>query len=256
MSDEFKALETLAAEREGPLLRLAFDRPESGNAVDERMLDELHGVLRAVSGDPEIRVLVLSGTGPDFCLGGDRREFGEMASADGTGLPIRTVGIKARQVCEALSASTAVTVARLHGGVVGAGLGLAVFCDLRVGAETSRYRMPEVTLGLPPFWGGALARLISEAGTARVREFILTSDNFDAATAQRMAILHKVVPDAELDQAVTRWVKPLLRRSPEALRLTKATLNAYAASSRMGDMTLLESDLLASVIAGREHGRR
>lgn len=246
MSEHFTTLQT---DRDGALLRVRLHSPATGNAVDARMLDELAAVLHATADAPEIRVLVLSGTGPDFCLGGDRREFGELLAADPSGGSLRTLAGKARRVCDALAASGAVTIARLHGGVIGAGLGLALFCDLRAGADTSRYRLPELALGLPAVWGGALPRLLAEAGTARIRELILTGAQFDAESALRMAVLHRVVPEEELDRVVTEWTRPLLRRSPGALRVTKAALNAYAASSRLADATLLEGDLLASVLA-------
>lgn len=255
MSPESPARPALLTERSGALLRITLNRPETGNAVDGPMLDELLDILQRTADDPEIRVLVLAGEGADFCLGGDRREFGDLVAEDPSGLPVRTVGGKARRVCEALAASGAVTIARLHGGVVGAGLGLAVFTDLRVAADSARFRMPELGLGLPPFWGGALARLLHEAGTARVREFMLTSANFDAEAARRMAIVHQVVPEAELDDFIGTWTRPLLRRSPMALRITKAAFNAYGAPSRLADATLLEGDLLAAAVADARYRR-
>jgi methylglutaconyl-CoA hydratase len=249
-------LKTLRTDRDGALLRVRLNSPETGNAVDERMLDELLGVLHATADEPGIRVLVLSGAGQDFCLGGDRQEFGTLVGEDPSGGSVRALAGKARRVCDALAASSAVTIARLHGGVIGAGLGLALFCDLRAGADTSRYRLPELALGLPAVWGGALPRLLSEAGTARIRELILTGAGFDATSALRMSVLHRVVPEADLDRCVAEWTRPVLRRSPTALRVTKAALNAYAASARMADATLLEGDLMAAVIAAARYGHR
>ncbi|WP_103529816.1 enoyl-CoA hydratase/isomerase family protein [Streptomyces sp. SM12] len=253
MYEDFK---TLLARREGPVVRIHFNNPDAGNAVDGTFLDEMTTVLDAVADDPGVRVVVLSGAGDDFCLGGDRREFADLAGRDPGGTGIRTLGVKARRVCDALATSHAVTIARLHGGVIGAGLGIALFCDLRVGADTSRYRLPELALGLPAVWGGALPRLLSEAGTARIRELILTGDTFDAEAAAAISVLQRVVPESELDAVVTGWIKPVVRRSPAALRVTKAALNAYAAGTRMADATLLESDLLAAVVVAARHAER
>ncbi|MFX4293174.1 enoyl-CoA hydratase/isomerase family protein [Streptomyces bohaiensis] len=253
MYGDFK---TLLTSREGPIVRLCLDMPETGNAVIGTMLDEMHAVLTAVADDPGVRVLVLSGSGGDFCLGGDRSEFAELLERDPDGVGIRVLGGKARRVCEALAGCPAVTIARLQGGVIGAGLGLAVFCDLRVGADTSRYRLPELALGLPALWGGALSRLVSEVGPARVRELVLTGATFDAVRAQEIAVLHRVVPEAELDDAVAGWARPIVRRSPAALRVTKSAFAAYAGSARLADATVLDGDLMSAVIAARHAGSR
>ncbi|MFE7567367.1 enoyl-CoA hydratase/isomerase family protein [Streptomyces sp. NPDC057539] len=246
MVEDFKALRVI---QEGPVLTVELNSPETGNAVSGTLLDELLSVLSALQDDPGIRVLILSGVGKDFCLGGDRAEFAEFLAADPSGASLRTLGKKARRVCDALATADAVTIARLHGGVIGAGLALAVFCDLRAGADDCRFRMPELALGMPPAWGGALPRLIQEAGAARVRELLLTGNNFDAATAAELSVLHKVVPVEELDNAVQQWVRPMVRRSPAALRTAKAMLNAYGGASRLADSTLLDPDLMTSALA-------
>ncbi|MGI5261789.1 enoyl-CoA hydratase/isomerase family protein [Streptomyces angustmyceticus] len=245
MIHDFKSL---LVTHEGPVLRVRLNRPETGNAISGEILDELLVVLGTLDEELGIRVLVLSGAGEDFCLGGDRAEFPALLAEDPSGVALRALGNKARRVCDALASTDAVTVARLHGGVVGAGVGLAVFCDLRVGADTCRFRLPELGLGVPPAWGGIMPRLLHEAGAARIRELILTADTFDAATAQELSILHKVVPEAELDGAVTRWIKPLVRRSPSSLRTAKLMLNAYANANRLADATLFDAELLSSAL--------
>ncbi len=246
--EDFK---TLRVTHEGPVLNVELSSPETGNAISGLVLDELLAVLDALHDDPSIRVLVLSGAGDDFCLGGERKEFATLLATDPGGAGLHALGNKARRVCDALATANAVTIARLHGGVIGAGIGLAVFCDLRVGADSCRFRMPELALGVPPAWGGVLPRLLSEAGAARVRELILTADNFDAAKAVELSILHKAVPESELDATVTRWIKPLVRRSPAALRSAKVMLNAYAGASRLADASFFDAELLTSSVAAR-----
>lgn len=159
------------------------------------------------------------------------------------------MGNKARRVCEALAATSAVTIARLHGGVIGAGIALAVFCDLRAGAHNCRFRLPELALGMPPAWGGVLPRLLNEAGAARIRELILTGESFDAAKAVELSLLHKAVPEGELDEMIARWTRPLVRRSPAALRTAKVMMNAYAGAGRLADATLFDAEMLTSVLA-------
>ncbi|MFH9752520.1 enoyl-CoA hydratase/isomerase family protein [Streptomyces griseus] len=238
---------TIRTWREGPVLYVELNAPESGNAVTEAMLDELLDVV--VAPDPEVRVLVLSGAGDDFCLGGDRTEFADWLAEDPGGRGIRVAGEKARRVCEAISGGRAVTIARVQGKAVGAGFALALACDLRVGAEDATFRLPELALGLPTAWGGLLPRLIHEVGAARVRELILTGRAFDAAEARELSVLQRVVPGAELDAAVAAWAKPVVRRPEAALRVTKALLNSYAAATRLADPSFLDAELMASVAA-------
>lgn len=252
MMHDFKSL---LVRREGPVLTVQLNRPETGNAISGEILDELLVVLGALDDESGIRVLVLSGAGEDFCLGGDRAEFPALLAEEPGGVGLRALGNKARRVCEALASTDVVTIARLHGGVVGAGVGLAVFCDLRAGADTCRFRLPELGLGVPPAWGGIMPRLLHEAGASRIRELILTADNFDAATAQELSILHKAVPEEQLDSTVARWIKPLVRRSPSALRTAKLMLNAYANANRLADATLFDAELLSSALTVAASGR-
>lgn len=247
-------LKTVRADLEGPVLRVRLNSPETGNTLTADMLEELLSVLAPLNDRPEIRVVVLSGEGDDFCLGADREEFAASLGADPTGAGLRVIVDRARRVCEALDTANAVTVARLHGRVTGAGLALAVFCDLRVGADTCRFRLPEVALGVAPAWGGVLPRLLNEAGAAAVRELILTCASFDAARAERMSLLHKVVPADELDAAVDGWTGPLLRRPPGALPLAKQVLGAYSRGGRLADGGLLDAQLLSAAAAAAAAG--
>ncbi|MFI9647702.1 enoyl-CoA hydratase/isomerase family protein [Streptomyces sp. NPDC052040] len=248
-----QTLTTLRTERRGAVLTIELNGPGQGNPVTETLLDELLAVLDAQ--DSGTRVIVLAAAGPDFSLGGDRAEFAEHLSQDPAGSGIRASGAKARRVCEALTANPAVTIARIQGRAIGAGLALALACDLRVGADTATFRLPELALGLPAAWGGLLPRLLSEAGAARVRELVLTARAFTAAEAQSLSILQQVVPESGLDAAVTAWSKPVLRRSPSALRVTKLLLNAHAATTRLADASTLDSELMAAVLAEAEYTR-
>ncbi|WP_128374774.1 enoyl-CoA hydratase/isomerase family protein [Streptomyces cavernae] len=246
-------LKVLRTDRQAQVLHIELHTPEAGNAVTEAMLDELLMVLD--DPDPTVRVIVLSGAGSDFCLGGDRTELTDYLAQDPTGGGIRTSGIKARRVCEALTSNPAVTIAKVQGKAIGAGLALVLACDLRVGAENATFRLPELALGLPTAWGGLLPRLLSEVGSSRVRELILTCRAFDAYEAVNLSVLHNVVPEDDLDQAVAAWARPILRRPPGALRVTKSLLNSYAAASRLSDTSALDSELMASVVAAEHYSR-
>ncbi|WP_369387535.1 enoyl-CoA hydratase/isomerase family protein [Streptomyces sp. CG1] len=244
---------TLRTHREGPVLTIELNNPEQGNAVTDDLLDDLLAVLQ--DQDPAVRVLVLAGSGDDFCLGGDRSEFTRQLAHDPLGSDIRMTGIKARRVCDALTTNPAVTIARVHGKAIGAGFALALACDLRVGSEDATFRLPELALGLPTAWGGLLPRLISEVGAAHVREIVLTGRAVTAAEAQSLSILQRVVPAQELDAAVAAWARPIVRRPQSALRVTKTLLNSLSSASRLADVSALDAELMAAVVTEAHHGR-
>ncbi|MEV7481108.1 MULTISPECIES: enoyl-CoA hydratase/isomerase family protein [Streptomyces] len=238
--------EAIRVEEDGPVLHVRLNPAGGADVLDVAALDALTALIDGLHERPGIRVLLLSSMGEDFCLGADRDEYQEALAADPSGGALRRIGDKAQRLCQALENTHAVTIARLHGRVVGAGLALAAYCDLRAGADTCRFRMPEVGLGLPPAWGGAMGRLVSEAGVARIRELMLTCEPFDAATAHRLGLLHKVAPLDQLDRTVAAWTRPLVRRSPEALVLTKRMLTGFARADRTADVALLDSHLLTA----------
>ncbi|MFG2437890.1 enoyl-CoA hydratase/isomerase family protein [Streptomyces sp. NPDC048508] len=252
MLADFKSLRVTA---DGPVLNVQLNRPESGNSIDGHTLTELLEVLRALEDDRTVRVMVLSGTGDHFSQGADRAEFRSLMDKDTAGAELRALADRAHRVCLALSHMAVVTIAQLHGDVIGAGLGLAAFCDLRIGADTCRFRMPEVVLGIPPVWGGVLPRLAEEAGQAQVRRLLLTAESFDANRAQQMSILHEVVPAADLNAAVTRWVKPIVRRDPTTMRITKSILNARAGAAELSVGSHLDAELLTAAITRRDLAR-
>ncbi|MBT2446562.1 enoyl-CoA hydratase/isomerase family protein [Streptomyces sp. ISL-43] len=247
------APKAIRVEQDGPVLHVRLNPWGQDDTLDTAVLDDLATLLDDLHERPDVRILTLSSLGTDFCLGADRNEYQEALAADPSGVALRRIADKAHRLCQALENTHAVTIARLHGRVIGAGLALASFCDLRAGADTSRFRMPEVGIGLPPAWGGAMGRLVSEAGTSRIRELMLTCDVFDADTAHRIGLLHRTAPLDQLDKVIDSWTRPLVRRSPEALVLTKRMLAGYARADRTADVSLLDSHLLAAAL--HQHAR-
>jgi enoyl-CoA hydratase/carnithine racemase len=136
-----------------------------------------------------------------------------------------------------------VTIARVHGHAVGGGLALALACDFRIAAAGTRFHVPEVDLGIPLSWG-ATPRLVQEVGAARAREIILLCDVFDAARAEAIGLVHRCVPEAELDAAVDAWAERLAAKPEMAVHMTKTQLRAYAALATLGDVTETDGDLL------------
>ncbi|CAM5620215.1 1,4-dihydroxy-2-naphthoyl-CoA synthase [Streptomyces avidinii] len=254
LAPAWTAPKAIRTEQDGPVLHVRLNPWGQEDTLDAAVLDDLTALLDDLHERPDVRILTLSSLGTDFCLGADRNEYQEALATDPSGVGLRRIADKAHRLCQALENTHAVTIARLHGRVIGAGLALASFCDLRAGADTSRFRMPEVGIGLPPAWGGAMGRLVSEAGTSRIRELMLTCDVFDAETAHRIGLLHRSAPLDQLDKVVDSWIRPLVRRSPEALVLTKRMLAGYARADRTADVSLLDSHLLAATLSRHTGG--
>lgn len=193
----------------------------------------------------EVRVIVLSGQGPSFCRGAD---LPEMIGADRRA--VRAAVEAGRRACRALAESPAITVAQVHGKVIGAGICLAAHCDLRVSCESGTFRLPELTIGVPALWGGAGPRLAMEVGVSRLRELVLTGDVIDAATARAYGLVHRLAPVGRLHETTTALANRLARRDPTAVRLTKTAFRAAESAYRQGDITATDAELFACALPG------
>jgi hypothetical protein len=141
---------------------------------------------------------------------------------------------------------------------LGGGLALALACDFRFAAEGTKLGLPEVDLGVPLTWG-ATPRLIHELGAARARELLLLGDAIEADEAQRIGLVHRALPAAELDAAVLATARKLAAKPEIAVHMTKTQLRAYARSAPLGDVSEADADLLlesSRVGVARESFRR
>ena len=238
----------VTVERDGAVARVWLDRPDRLNALDGDTLEAVAEVFDGFARDFEVKVAVLGGRGRAFCAGADRKDppGARMAASSGaTERERRWAAQLGLRACRAIADCEVVTVGRLHGHVVGGGVGLAVSCDFRVAAESARFSVPEVDLGIPLTWG-LVPRLVDELGAARARQVVLLCDPADATTAERWGLVHRVVPDDDLDAAVGEWVERLVAKPETAVHMTKTQFRAYAARGRLGDVTESDGDLLAA----------
>jgi 2-(1,2-epoxy-1,2-dihydrophenyl)acetyl-CoA isomerase len=193
--------EDLLARVDGGVAVLTMSRPARRNALSVPMLEALGRVLSVVEADPEVRCVVLTGAGGAFCAGGDVKGFASGAGLDGT-FEDRVRGQQRahRDVALALYELPKPTVAILPGAAAGAGLSLALACDLRYAADTAVLTTAFGKVGLPGDFGGAwfLTRLV---GTAKARELFYFSSRLDAAEALRLGLLTAVFPADELEKA-------------------------------------------------------
>jgi enoyl-CoA hydratase/carnithine racemase len=234
-------------ERSGPILRVWLNRPEKRNALDTAALEELGELFRGLQTDFEARVIVLGGRGPSFCGGadlGDPPGSARMRASSGASereqRHAAQLGLRTSRAIEDVEA---VTIARIQGHAVGGGFVLALACDLRIAAENALFQLPEIDLGVPLTWG-ATPRLIDEVGAARAREILLLCDRVDAERAERWGIVHRVVPESELDAAVEVWAERIAAKPEIAVHMTKTQLRAYRGRAVLGDVSEADGDLL------------
>ena len=213
------SFETLLVERADGIVNVTMNRPERKNAANAAMWDELLAVFREVGANSDDRVLVLTGAGGDFCSGADVSGMGE--GRDSHGLAnMRHIS----DVAMALYRLPQPTIAKVRGIAAGAGMNMALLCDLLVAGETARFSEIFARRGLTIDFGGSWA-LPRRVGMHRAKELTLLADIIDAAEADRIGLVNRVVPDAELDGTVAELAARLAAGPPIALAQAKRLLN-------------------------------
>ena len=205
---------------------ITLDRPDRLNALSWALVDELHAVLDALAADNDVRVIVLTGAGRGFCAGLDLTERTGSSRSRGLTGPaaalrtqehIANVMLKLRSVPQPV-------VAAVNGVAVGGGLALACYSDIRVAAESARFGVQFIKVGLSGCDVGvsyALPRLI---GASRAFELSLTGRVIDSAEAERIGLVSRVVPDADVVDTALGLAREMLALAPFGLTMTKEVL--------------------------------
>jgi len=225
---------TLIFEREGSIGRLRLNRPAKLNAQTPEMWTELAALGRELRGDAELRCLVVTGEGRAFSSGIDlaaiTSQGGLPAAAQTTAAegedPLPGVIRRAQEAFSWLTEARFPSIAAVRGYALGAGLQLALACDLRVVARGTQLGMLEFRDGLLPDLGGTawLPRLV---GPARAKELVFTAARIDADEAFRIGLVNRVVEDAELDGTVAALARTLAAQSPLAVAHAKRAIDAF-----------------------------
>jgi enoyl-CoA hydratase/carnithine racemase len=238
--------ETLIVQRDGGVVTVALNRPERKNALTASMVAGLRSTVDAVARNADDRVLVLTGAGDDFCSGADLSDTDRPPLGDPRASleAVRNVG----ETALALRRLAKPTIARVDGVAVGAGLGLAMACDLVVASERARLSMIFVRRALSPDCATSwlLPRLV---GTAKAKELAFFCDVIDAETASRVGLVNRVVAHDELDASVAGWARRLAAGPQLALSLTKALLDG-AWSTSLAEALEHEAACQAANLAG------
>lgn len=209
---------------------ITLNRPDAGNALRPEDRDHVIELLVAANGDLAVRAVVIGASGKHFCTGADLRA----ARADdqrSDGAPQRPAGTVARMIAggaqrlisSILDCEKPVTAA-VSGTAAGIGAHVAFACDLVIAADVARFIEVFVRRGIVPDGGGAylLARLV---GPQKAKELMFFGDELSASDAERMGLVNKVVPAAELDDEVNRWARRLADGPTIAIGLTKRLVN-------------------------------
>ncbi|AOB33623.1 enoyl-CoA hydratase [Bordetella sp. H567] len=211
--------------RDGGVLVLTLNRPERRNALSLALYEALLGALQAAGGDAAIGAVVLTGAGPSFCAGGDVSRMAGAADAPAPPFEEKMRALRRRTgICELLHTMPKPTIAMMRGAAVGAGLSLALACDLRYADTTARLRTGFVNVGLSGDFGGHyfLPRLV---GMAKARELYLTSPMLDADAALAMGLLNAVYEAAVLEAQVMAIARRLADGPRTAIAHIKGNLN-------------------------------
>jgi 2-(1,2-epoxy-1,2-dihydrophenyl)acetyl-CoA isomerase len=213
-------METLQVERDGGVVTITLDRPRVKNAMNVRLWEELLETLAEVVVSPEDRAVVLTGAGGDFCSGADLSGGGPFAAERHMSFTMQWIN----QVPLALHRMPKPTIAKVRGVAAGAGVNLALGCDLIVAGETARFSEIFAQRGLSVDFGGSwlLPRLV---GLHRAKQLAFFGDLVPAAEADRIGLVNCVVPDDQLDGFVADWARRLANGPTVALAQTKRLLN-------------------------------
>jgi enoyl-CoA hydratase/carnithine racemase len=214
-------METLSTGVAGPIGRIVLDNPEKLNPLSTTCLEELTEAASWFDDNDEIKVVVISGAGRAFTAGADLSVFTDESDS------ARSSADAGRRMVEAIEGMKAVTIAAVHGHCIGGGCVLVTACDLRVAAESARFSIPEVDLGIPLAWGG-IPRLVREVGPAVTRDLVLSCRPFSPDEAKALGLVNRVVPDDELESAVAELASQLAAKSSYALRSTLQAVDSAA----------------------------
>jgi enoyl-CoA hydratase/carnithine racemase len=212
----------LVTEREGAVLVLRLNRPEARNALDPELVHALGVALEAADADPDVRCIVLIGTGDRaFCAGMDLRAFseGDTPGADGErGTLVLSRFMRGDLRLPVVGAANATAVA--------GGFELLLACDVVVASDQAKFGLPEVKRGLFAAGGGVL--LSNRIPLAVALELTLTGDPIDAARAYALGLVNQVVPPARVREAALAFAARIAANGPLAIEATRAMVRAAA----------------------------
>ena len=238
---------------------LTMNRPEARNALSGEMGAALSEAVQRLANDPAVRCVVLTGAGAAFCAGGDVKGFAAatgrgagVGSSEGPSVERRIQGLRSgMEVVKWLHEMPKPTLAVIPGAAAGAGLSLALACDLRIAAEGAKLTTAFSKVGLAGDYGGSyfLTHLV---GAAKARELYFSADVITGAEAARLGIVNKAVPAEELAQAGADYARYLAGLPTVAVGYMKRNLNA-AEHATLSEVLDLEAPHMVRTMMTEDH---
>lgn len=214
------AFDNLLLERDGAVAIVTINRPKVLNALNTQTLDELRRVVLDLKQDDGVRVMILTGAGEkSFVAGADINELAVQTPVGG-----REHALSGQHVLDLIENMGKPVIAAINGFALGGGCELAMACTLRLAADSARLGQPEINLGLIPGYAGTqrLARLV---GKGKAMELILGGAPIAAADAERIGLVNRVVPAAELMAEARKLAEQLANNAPIAMRYIISAIN-------------------------------
>lgn len=194
---------------------LTINRPDKLNALNDTVVAELHEAAKALKANPEVRGVILTGSGPKaFVAGADIGDLARQGVLDG-----RDRALTGQAMLRALETMGKPVLAAVNGFALGGGCELAMACHIRIASENARFGQPEVNLGITPGYGGT-QRLPRIVGKGNALHMLLTGEHVNAQDALRMGLVSKVVPQDQLMAEAEKTMKTIIGKGPIALALT------------------------------------
>jgi enoyl-CoA hydratase len=224
------ALKNIILELEKGIATLFINRPEKLNALNRETIQELHDTLKLIDENPEILVIIITGSGEKaFVAGADIAEFAHFSESEGAQL-----AAKGQQILfDFIENMKTPVITAINGFALGGGLELAMACHFRIASDNAKMGLPETSLGVIPGYGGT-QRLPQLIGKGRAMEMIVTAGMIDAETAKTYGLVNHVVPQADLYTTYQTIATRIMRNSPVAISKAIEAVNANFVSGVNG----------------------
>ncbi len=221
--------ETITIETAEQVAWLTLNRPESRNALNQKMCKEITRACEAIASDPNVHVVVIQGAGPAFCAGADLKERQNMSVEEM--LARRVEGFTAYAAIEALPMPV---MAVVNGPAYGSGAEIAASCDFVIASEKASFKYPEVG------WGtvGATQRLPRIVGARMAKELLFTGRTVDAGEAKLLGLVNQVFEAEDLVEKARTMAAGIAKNNPITTRLTKRSIDSGLESTRQGAMAI------------------
>ena len=215
--DTLQVDDSIQLERQGSILTLWLNRPESRNAMSLNMVNAIQQVFAHIAEDTSIRAVILRGKGGHFCAGGDIKDMAGLQ-------PYVDFNRRFGAMIEQVDQAPQTVVAILEGAVLGGGFGLACVSDVAISRDNAQFGLPETGLGVLP--AQIAPFVVKRIGLTQARRLALLGLRFNGETALKFSVVHEVASDeAALEQKLAETVQQIKRAAPLASRTTKALLH-------------------------------